>query len=158
VGQDDNVVVDLYDARIGGGIAAQSRRDAPVACGGSECREPDVGSSGSPPTGSERVDAAPGKPGVRARVSVIESSFTSKVLRLTVAVSGPGRIGVAGVGVVATARSAARAGRYTLTVPLTKKARSARRAGRRVRVVVRVSLSPPFAAPGSVKLARTLGR
>jgi hypothetical protein len=160
VGQDDNVTADLYDARVGGGFASQAAKDARVVCGGSECREPDVGVSGSPPTASERIDVPVAKRGSRprVRVSVVRSSFTSRALRLTVRVSGRGRVRVAGAGLVATGRSVSGAGRYTLKVPLTEKARAARRAGRRVRVVAKVSLSLPFGAPGSFTLTRTLGR
>jgi hypothetical protein len=52
----------------------------------------------------------------------------------------------------------AKAGTYTLKVPLSRKTRAARKARRRVKVAVKVSLTPPFAAPTTTKLTRTLGK
>lgn len=52
VGQDTDGALDVYDARIGGGFAAQSPPSPPASCARSECAEADGGPLGSPPVGS----------------------------------------------------------------------------------------------------------
>jgi hypothetical protein len=159
VGQDDNATADLYDARIGGGIAAQSPKDAPASCGGPECREPD-GGLGSPLAATQTIAPAPDGPArrVRARVSIVRVSSTPRALRVTVAVSGRGRIRAAGAGISPVSRAVGRAGRYTLRLPLTRDVRRSRRARHHARVTVTVSLKPQFGATTTIKLARTLGK
>jgi hypothetical protein len=98
------------------------------------------------------------KPAAKGKVSVLRSSFGATTLTVTVQVSGGGRIRASGATIQATTRTAAKAGAYTLKVPLTRKTRAARKARRRVKVTVKVSLTPPFAAPTSTKLTRTLGK
>jgi DNA-binding beta-propeller fold protein YncE len=161
VGQDRDGSGDIYDARIGGGIAAQALVTR-APCTGTACAEPIPGPVGSSPAGSqqagERAGAARPMPKAKARISVVKSSFTRSAVRVTVRVSGRGRIRASGTRVATTVRTASQVGSYTLTVPLTKKTRSSIRHRRRVKVSVKVSLTPPFGTAVSAKLSRTLGK
>jgi hypothetical protein len=158
VGQDTDTVIDMYDARVGGGFSPPD--PGPVPCAGSECREAGSGpmSSDAPP--SAKADPTPSTltAGGKAKVTVVGSSATGSALRLVVQVSGPGRIRVSGARVQSTALTVVKAGKYTLKVPLTRKTRSARKAHRRVKVLVKVALTPPFAAVATAKFSRTLGK
>jgi hypothetical protein len=59
VGQDDDNQYDVYDARLGGGIAAQSPDDTQVSpCIGADCRAP-VPAAGIPPTAASETVATP---------------------------------------------------------------------------------------------------
>jgi hypothetical protein len=160
VGQDQDDTADLYDARVGGGIAAQSPAAGAAPCGGSECRDVGGGPTTPPSPPTQVASPPPAKaPTIpRAKISVLRSSFSSTTLILTMQVSGRGRLRAAGGTVRATTRTVPKAGTYILKVPLSRQTRSARKARRRVRVTVRVSLTPPFAAVTSIKLTRTLGK
>jgi hypothetical protein len=160
VGQDKDDTTDLYDARVGGGIAAQSPVPGRAPCSGGQCREPATGPTTTEPPASQTTNLAPAKPRAapKARVSILRSSFSSKSLTLTVQTSSRGRIRASGASITATSKAAAKAGTYTLKVPLSRKTRAARKARRRVKVAVKVSLTPPFAAPTTTKLTRTLGK
>jgi DNA-binding beta-propeller fold protein YncE len=160
VGQDQDDTTDLYDARVGGGIAAQSPVPGRAPCSGGQCREPATGPTTSEPPASQKANLAPAKPRAapKARVSILRASFSVKTLTLTVQASSRGRLRASGASVTATSKAAAKAGTYTLKVPLSRKTRAARKARRRVKVAVKVSLTPPFAAPTTTKLTRTLGK
>jgi hypothetical protein len=160
VGQDRDDTDDLYDARIGGGIASQSPVPGPASCAGDQCREPASGPTTSAPPASQTSNPVAGKskPPPRPKISVLRSSFSAKTLTMTVQTSSRGRIRASGSAITATNRTAAKAGNYTLKIPLTRKTRATRKARRRVRVAIKVSLTPPFAAPATTKLTRTLGK
>ncbi|HEV7979007.1 hypothetical protein [Amycolatopsis sp.] len=161
VGQDqDGGAADVYDARIGGGIPAQNPVPPKAPCAGSECAEPTPGPAGSSELPSHRLTGTAGvaKPAPKPRVSIVKSSFTRSAIRVTVRVTGRGRIRASGSRVVTMMRNASAVGSYTLTVPLSKKTRSAIRRRQRVKVSVKVSFTPPFRAAVSTKLSRTLGK
>jgi hypothetical protein len=161
VGQDVDNIADLYDARLGGGIAEQTPPPARAACAGPECREPGSGPVSSPAAPTQTSGGAPktaSSASPRARITMVRSSFTSKTVRITVSVSGRGRIRASGGTVIATKRSATKSGVYTLSVPLTRATQAARRAHRKVKVAVRVALTPPFGSVATTRLTRTLGK
>jgi hypothetical protein len=54
VGQDTDGELDVYDARVGGGFAAQSPPPPPASCARSECAEADSGPLSSPPFSSSQ--------------------------------------------------------------------------------------------------------
>ena len=62
VGQDRDELVDVYDVRVNGGIAAQNEA-APAACSGEACRSP----QGALPALAPPATAAPGPPRARRR-------------------------------------------------------------------------------------------
>lgn len=161
VGQDQDDIADLYDARVGGGLAQQSPPTGPAPCGGSECREPTTGPSTSDPAATQLTSGGRNPTVTRtakAKISIVRSSFTSKAAHIIVEVSSRGRIRASGRAIRATTRTSTKSSTYTLIVPLTQKTRSARRAHRRVRVTISVSLTPPFGQAVTAKLNRTLGK
>lgn len=160
VGQDQDDTADMYDARVGGGIDAQSPKPGPAPCGGPDCQESTSGPTTADVAPTQRTDTATTKPaGVRkTKVAVLRSSATATTLTLVVQVSGRGRIRITGARVRTTSRSVAGAGKYTLKVPLSPSTRAAHRARRTVKVAVTVSVLPPFAAATTTKFTRTLGK
>jgi hypothetical protein len=156
-GRDRDTNVDLYDARVGG--TAESAAPQLSSCAGSECREPANGPVAAASSPSQRIRQEPFRPAPsgKAKLSVVSSSLSAKALRLVVQVSERGRIRVSGARVRTVTRNADKAGRYTLIVGLSAKSRAAHKAHRKVKVAVKVALTPPFGLPASAKLSRTLG-
>jgi DNA-binding beta-propeller fold protein YncE len=162
VGQDQDGVSDIYDARIGGGIPEQSELEKPN-CPGSECAEFSVPRADSAQIASESLTlpaAAGGSPSSAVRrkvtVSVTKVATGSASLRISVRVSEKGRIRVSGVSLTATARTVKKAGTYTLVVPLSAKAKAARRAHRKLKVKAKVLLTGSSGSATS-SISRTLG-
>jgi hypothetical protein len=160
--QDHDAVLDVYTARVGGGIPAPVEPPACDALGGT-CH----GSGGGPAGVVLATDAAGGQsadPGVRARLFVGGLSRAQRrraarrgVVVLRVRVSRPGRVvAVARARLGKRARVVGRAvgrlsrpGAGTLLVRLNRPARRRLGSGRGLRVAVRVR------TPGA--LARTMG-
>jgi hypothetical protein len=161
VGQDRDDQIDMYDARIGGGIAAQSSRgDEVVPCGGTECREATPGPTTSPTVASEVATGLPETIviGPKAKVTVLKVTPTASSLRVKIRVSSRGLVRMSGKAVTTKSVTVNRAGTYTVEARWTKKTRSSRRAKRRVKVTARVSLTPPFGAAAVASFKRTLGK
>jgi hypothetical protein len=160
VGQDQDGTADLYDARVGGGIAAQSPDAGPAPCGGSECHEPVSGPTTSDAAPTMTVTPRPTNTTRPAKptIKLVRSSLGKKSVVIMVTVSSRGRIRASGSTIKATSKNATKAATYTLTVPLTEKVRRARSRGHRVKLSIRVALSAPFASPVTVKLTRTVGK
>jgi hypothetical protein len=161
VGQDRDDQFDMYDARIGGGIAAQLTRGDEVApCGGTECREPTAGPIASPTVASQIATGLPETivAGAKAKVSVLKVTSTSSALRVKVRVTSRGVVRLSSKAVTTKSVTVSRAGTYTVEAKLTKRTRSSRRAKKRVKVTAKVSLTPPFGAVATTSFKRTLGR
>jgi DNA-binding beta-propeller fold protein YncE len=161
VGQDRDDQLDMYDARVGGGIASQSDRGDGIApCGGPECREPTAGPTAAPAVASQTASALsePIVAGAKAKVSVLKVTPGSSSLRVRLRVSGRGVVRLSSKSVTTKAVTVSRAGTYTVEAKWTKKTRSARRAKRRVRVEAKVSLTPPFGTTAVARFKRTLGK
>lgn len=160
VGQDADTLTDVYDARVGGGLAAQNPEPPRGGCAGDDCREAAGGPVSSAPVSSQGAFAVPrpAAKGRRATVKVVDATFQGTVLRLRVSVSGSGRIRVSGPALHATKRAVARTGLYVLHVPLAKKQGTARRAGRSVKARISVVFTPAFGPHVSSKLTRTASR
>ncbi|MCU1675451.1 MAG: hypothetical protein JWM93_209 [Frankiales bacterium] len=161
VATDTDDSADVYDARIGGGIPAQNAVSPSTACNGQDCR----GSGGdaapsAPPAASETTTSGASRPTFpsKAKISKLTAGFKGTVLHLTLTVSGPGTIRVAGPKVVAVKRAATKAGSYRLTVKLTSKQRALRRKGRSVKAAMTVSFTPVFGKAVKTKLTRTAAR
>lgn len=161
VATDDDQLTDLYVARLGGGLSAQHPESPQPRCVGEDCRGNASGVVSTPGPASQVPSAGPNgatvrpvKPAVRAG----RAAFVGTTLRLTVDVSGSGRIRVTGAKVATTTRTAVKAGSYELRVPLRAKYRKLRRAGRRVRVPFTVKFTPAFGRSVSAKLTRTAAR
>ena len=52
VGIDTDDSVDLYDARVGGGLASQNPPPPPPPCQGDDCQPPATPQTGPPPNGT----------------------------------------------------------------------------------------------------------
>lgn len=159
VGQDTDKAIDVYTARLGGGFPDQSPRP-PGGCARTECADPVPGPVDSPqvvappePTGPASKEPAQPK----VRVSIGKVSFSSKSMKITFRATQQGRLQVSGTRVVKTYRNVAKAGTYSVTVPLTKRARALRAAHRKVKVAVKVTLTG-FWGSSSIKYSRTLGK
>ncbi len=74
VAQDGDQSRDLYDARVGGGIAAQNEVP-PAGCAGEACKAPAVGQAGEQAPGSSGF-AGPGNPAPAPTVAVRAKSLT----------------------------------------------------------------------------------
>jgi DNA-binding beta-propeller fold protein YncE len=162
VGQDQDGVNDIYDARIGGGIAAQSAVEKPN-CPGNECAEFSIPKADSAQIASESLTLPAASDGsqpsaVRRKptVSVAKVVVASASLRVSVRVSEKGRIRVSGSSLTTTVRTVKKSGLYTLVVPLSAKAKAARRAHRKLKVKAKVLLT---GSSGSVtaSISRILG-
>lgn len=159
VDQDDDQALDLYDARVGGGFPGQSPPAPPAPCAKTECAEAGTGPVTSPPV------VAPPQPGptakrtneTRVRISLGKVSFSSKSVRISLRASQSGRVRVTGTRVATTVRNVPKAGTYSMTVPLSKKARALLRSHRKVKVSLKVSLSGGWGSD-SAKYSRTLGK
>jgi hypothetical protein len=160
VGQDKDTTIDMYDARVGGGLAGQSPKPGPAQCSGSECHEVASGPVTSDPPSSQEVDGADTAPAPASKptVSILTSKLTTKTLRLVVQVSGRGQIRASGTRITTTARAATKAGKYALRIPLSRTTRAARKAHHKINIAVKVTFSPPFATPATAKFSRTLGK
>jgi hypothetical protein len=154
--RDTDEEYDYYDARVGGGDSTPEPR---APCGGDECAEPGE----SPGRGlSAGTETASGEQVVRraakARLAKVRAVLTRASLRMTVRVSGRGRLRATGRHVKTTVRRASGAGTYTLSVRLGRRARSALRHHRRLRLSIRVRFATPSGASATTTFTRTLGK
>ena len=62
VGIDTDDSVDLYDARVGGGLASQNPPPPPPPCQGDACKPPATPQTGPPPNGTSSVNNPPEPP------------------------------------------------------------------------------------------------
>lgn len=181
VGQDTDDAVDLYDARVDGGLATQSATGASSPpCSASTCRPtapaplapPTAGSvtfSGpgnappSPaPTPPVPTSPAPSRPAVKTRVTgkvrVVKKVVHGARFRMSVKVPAKGRITINGAHVRKVTKSVAGAGTYNLTVTLTAKARRKLRHRRSLKLVLRVGYLPVGGGPSHATVRLTVKR
>ncbi|WP_445150619.1 hypothetical protein [Baekduia sp. Peel2402] len=159
VGQDTDESIDVYDARIGGGFPGQSP-SATGECAGNECAEAASGPVESPPVVAPPSPGGPpkAKPSQpRVRLTVVKVTVGSRSLRISFRVTQYGRVQVSGSRVVKTVRNVAKTGSYSITVPLTQKARSLKSAHRKFKVSVKVTLTGDWGS-SSAKFSRALGK
>jgi len=159
VSQDTDESVDVYVARVGGGFPGQSPLLPPARCVRAECGELGSGPVVSPPASSSTTVGSGGSPRTnQAKVvlSLGKVSFGSKSVRITFKASQRGRVRVTGARVVTTVRNVAGSGSYSVSVPLSRRARALVRAQKKVKVSLKVSLSGGWGS-ASAKYSRTLG-
>jgi hypothetical protein len=160
VAEDTDTATDVYDARVGGGIASQNERAPDTKCSGEDCRSAGAGPTTSDSTPTQALSGTGNHPKspAKAKISRVTAGFKGTVLRLTLTVSGPGRVRVTGAKVVTAARTTDKAGTYRLQVKLNKKQRALRRKGRSVKAAMTVTFTPVYGASVKSKLTRTAGR
>jgi hypothetical protein len=157
VPQDQNGnVYKLYDARVGGGFPAF--RTAPE-CQGASCHPGEAAPQLAPQaTGriAPRAKRLKPKPAAPSRM-VVSGSRSSKhrSLRLTVKVSGPGRLSVRGSGLARLSRKTTRATSYHLTVRLSKASAAKLRRKHRLRLSATVRFAPTKGTTRSVRVRLT---
>jgi DNA-binding beta-propeller fold protein YncE len=161
VSRDDDDESDVYVARVGGGFASQNPPPPPAPCVRAECGEVGSGPVSSPAAPSSSTGASDNSPKrtnqARVKISLSRVSIGSKTVKITFRASERGRVRVTGSRVRTTIRNATKAGTYSVSVPLSKKARSLRHAHKRFKVSLRVSLSGGWGT-STAKYSRTLGK
>jgi DNA-binding beta-propeller fold protein YncE len=159
VSQDTDGNVDVYDARVGGGFPAQSPLPPPAPCVRAECGELGTGPVISPSAASSTTAGSSGLQRTnqgKVVLSLSKVSFGAKSVRVTFKASQRGRVRVTGSRVATTVRNVAKAGSYSVIVPLSKKARALLRVQKKLKVSLKVSLSGGWGS-ASAKYSRTLG-
>lgn len=161
-GIDRNGNRDLYDARVGGGIAAQNPAPPPAACAGDSCRPGPTGPPVLPVAGSitffgtgnaSSAGAAtpkPRKPRVTVRKTVIGT-----VAALKVGVPGKGRITASASGIRGVRKTTTRAATYTLKIALTPRARKALASRHQLKVRVKLAFASAAGGQSSVTVVLT---
>lgn len=139
VGQDQDQLVDVYDARVDGGLATQDPAPG-LSCSGDACRGPASGPSAAPAAATVTF-FGPGNPQASTTSATAKARVLTKAVRGTsftvrVRVPAPGRISITGAGIDPGSVRAARAGTYRLRVALTAAAK--RRLARRHKLELRL--------------------
>jgi len=131
VGQDQDNLVDVYDARVDGGLRSQNPTSPPAPCGEDTCRgsvglTPAVPLAGSITFQGAGDSAAPAGLAVPAgvgRVQVLGGRVHGTTFYLRVRVPAAGTITIIGTGIRGVRRSLDAAGSYRLRIVLTPKMR-----------------------------------
>lgn len=149
---DRDSLVDVYDARVGGGLpeppdAASCDGDA---CQGALSPAPEEGSPGSLHVDSE---ATP-----RGRIRVVRRDIESARARLRIVLPAAGSVTWRGHGLRHGSRRFSTVGTHTVDVALTARARRALKDGRTVHVRVRLTFTPSGAPSTSVTASLTFKR
>jgi hypothetical protein len=141
-GDTDGGGLDTYDARIGGGFPEPPAPPAP--CAGDPCQGP----PGPKPVAPVAVSIAFAGPGPSPAPPVAKPKVSKpKAVRgttaaLRVALPSAGRLQTSGSGLTRAAKTASKAGTYTVRVKLTEQARRTLKRKRRLTVTVRVVFTP----------------
>ena len=139
VAQDTDGLLDVYDARIDGGLPAPSTPPAP--CAGDACQGYAAGAPAPPVAASVTFsgpgDAVPGAP--VAKPKVLTRAVRGASFMVSVRAPGKGRVAISGPSIRTVRRTVARAGTYRLRVTLTANARTMVSTGHTVRVKLRVA-------------------
>ncbi len=143
VGQDQDQLYDVYDARVDGGIASQNPPPG-TSCSGDSCRG-QLGGTPAPPTVATVTFTGPGNQSAppRARVKVLNRTVRGARFVVKVMTSGRGRLTVSAADIRSVRRTVSRAGTYRMRVELTGKARKLLVRRHRLRLTLRVSYAPP---------------
>jgi hypothetical protein len=155
VSQDTDGSTDVYDARVGGGFASQNPPPPPAECVRSSCGETSAGPVSSPPVMPRLPAGKNSAAGRKVTVGGLKSNGRAVTVRFHA--SAAGRVKVSGSSLQAAAKKVPKAGTYSITTALTKKARERLRSGTRVKVVVKLTLSGGGETV-SAKYSKTLGK
>jgi hypothetical protein len=148
VGQDTDSLIDVYDARIGGGFPAPTPEPS---CSGESCQgapsgPPSLGSSGTSSfTGGGNV--TPGSTSFPAlaeagKVSIAKYSVKGSTISLSVKTPTKGRVSASGSGVATMKRSVSTSGTYVLKLTLTRAGKASLRKGHRLKIEIKVAFTP----------------
>ena len=154
VGQDTDQLLDVYDARVEGGLASQN----PVpqtSCSGEDCKPP-AGAAPAAPTAATVTFSGPGDlTAATPAAKAAKATILSKIVRGTmffvrVRVPAKGRITLTAAGAKTIRRSVNSPGTYRFKVMLTTKAKSTLARKHKLKLKVRVGYTP---AGGSASIA-----
>jgi hypothetical protein len=142
-GDTDGGGMDTYDARIGGGFPEPPAPPAP--CAGDPCQGPPSPKPVAPVAVSiafaGSADPGPLPPVAKPKVSKPKAVRGTQAT-LRVALPSAGRLQTSGSGLTRAAKTASKAGTYTVGVRLTERARRTLQRKRRLTVTVRVVFIP----------------
>lgn len=151
----------LYDAREGGGWPPPAPPSPPCVaegCRGPAAPVPGISPSGTGLTGtgtSTKPDSG-GQFTPRAKLSVSGAkTVRGATARLSVKLSGPGRLRVSGAGVVGTTLTAKKAATYRVTLRLSRRARATLRRAGRLSASVTFRFTPSVGAARSARVRMT---
>lgn len=161
VGQDTDGLIDVYDARIGGGFPAPTPEPScsGEACQGSPASPPALGASGTSSfTGGGNL--TPGStsfpaPTVTGKVSIAKHSVKGATISLSINAPAKGRISASGSGVATMKRSVSKSGTYALKLTLTKGGKASLRKHHRLKLKIRVAFIPASGEASSASITIT---
>lgn len=161
VAQDNDHAIDVYAARVGGGLPQQNQRSAPPAnCLGDGCQGEGVPAPAPPVVGSVSfVDEGnlPDPPFVRAAAKIsARKTVKGSAFALTVKTPASGTVAVSGARVTRVSKRVSKAGSYRLTIRLNSKARKMLKKRRKLAAKVRVSYTPENGRVSAKTLTVTL--
>jgi hypothetical protein len=140
---DQDQLTDVYDVRVGGGLASQ-HAVAPRSCSGDACQGAPVVASASLPAASLTFagpgTVAPTRPG-KPKVSKPKAVRGTSAL-LSIRLSEPGKLTISGSGLTKAAKTAAKAGTYKIRVSLTPTARRTLQRKHQLSVKTKVVFAP----------------
>jgi hypothetical protein len=149
VGIDKDDGVDLYDARIGGGLASQNPPSVNTTCQGDGCQGPTVATpallqpgsaglsgDGNAPDGPALVKAKP------VKVSSVRAVRGGAGVSVKLAVPGRGKLTLSGKGLRTLTKTTTKVASYTVAVRLSSAAKRTLKQRGKLRVVVKVAYKP----------------
>ncbi|HEY4276767.1 MAG TPA: hypothetical protein VGM91_01035 [Conexibacter sp.] len=156
---DQDALVDLYDAHVGGGFPEGGADVAP--CSGDGCQAPPTPPPALPIAASivfsGAGNAVPGAtPSAPPKVKATARAVKGPKLSVQTRVGTAGTLRVSGASTIALKRAVGKAGTYKLTVSLTAKARRALAKHKRLRVRFRVAFTSRAGAASSAVVAVTV--
>ncbi len=160
---DKDDAIDVYDARVGGGLVSQ-QREGPIVpeCQGDGCQGPASEPFAPVLPGSALIDSpdvsedAPSRPSAIVGPKRVDASSARFAIRGSVTAAGV--VSVSGRYVRAARKSVSRSGRFTLSVVATRRAQRLLRSRRSLSFRVRLSFAPRTGRSSSVVVPVSLRR
>lgn len=161
VGWDEDHNLDLYDAKVGGGLPEPPA--SPRQCLGDDCQGAPSSIPGLAALGSTTFSGVGDTParvlgptGGASKVKVLRRTIKGSTIVLTVKAPAKGRLSARGSALRGVTRSVARAGTYTLKVRLTATAGAALARKHELKVRVRVGYAPVKGKSSSTTVVLTV--
>lgn len=159
VADDADRLIDLYDARVGGGFAAKA---TPVPCEGDACQGRPSPPAGLPSSGSSSFVGAgnlpepPVKPKPNAKLTARATAGAGTRFSIRVTAPSAGTITLTGTRITTVKRKVGKAGRYTLRVSLRTSAKRTLARTHRLKVRTKVAFAPKSGKSSSKTVALTV--